>query len=79
MRPERQGDAVVCARLHKEFADLSAATGRDGGIVSVKAEVYRTAIVADANRIGDDDISARIIEHLHLRRTTRCSPARYSI
>jgi hypothetical protein len=30
---------VVCARLLKEFADLNAATGRDGGIVSVKAEV----------------------------------------
>jgi hypothetical protein len=30
---------VFCARLLKEFADPSAATGRDGGIVSVKAEV----------------------------------------
>jgi hypothetical protein len=30
---------VVCARLLKEFVDLNAATGRDGGIVSVKAEV----------------------------------------
>jgi hypothetical protein len=69
---------VVCARLLKEFADLSAATGRDGGIVSVKAEVS-DGLVANANRIGGDDISARIIEHLHLRRTTPCSPARYSL
>ena len=50
------------------------AARRDGGIIrcieSVKARHSsrdRTAIVADANRIGDDDISTTSSDTSHLR------------